>query len=220
MASNKLFSPLIAEALEELNFKDMEGLCPTLQKLLNELMIIERERALKATPYERTDERQGYANGFKDKTLQTRLGKLHLQVPQTRDIPFYPSVLEKGQRSERALALAVAEMYVNGVSTRRVKRITEELCGLEISSSQVSALSKTLDEELEKFRSRPLGAMKYVYLDAHYEKVREGGSVRDLAVLSAVGVNDQGYREVLSISCSLSEAEVHWRKFGSVRLFL
>jgi len=213
MASNKLFSPLIAEALEELNFKDMEGLCPTLQKLLNELMIIERERALKATPYERTDERQGYANGFKDKTLQTRLGKLHLQVPQTRDIPFYPSVLEKGQRSERALALAVAEMYVNGVSTRRVKRITEELCGLEISSSQVSALSKTLDEELEKFRSRPLGAMKYVYLDAHYEKVREGGSVRDLAVLSAVGVNDQGYREVLSISCSLSEAEVHWRKF-------
>ena len=116
MASNQLFSPLIAEALEEINFKDMEGLCPTLQKLLNELMLIERERALKAAPYERTEERQGYANGFKDKTLQTRLGKLHLQVPQTRDAPFYPSVLEKGQRSERALALAVAEMYVNGVS--------------------------------------------------------------------------------------------------------
>lgn len=213
MVSNQLFSPLIAEALEELSFKDMEGLCPTLQKLLNELMLIEREKALKAAPYERTEERQGYANGFKDKTLQTRLGKLHLQVPQTRDIPFYPSVLEKGQRSERALALAVAEMYVNGVSTRRVKRVTEKLCGLEISSSQVSTLSKALDEELEKFRNRPLDAMRYVYLDAHYEKVREGGSVRDLAVLSAVGVNEQGYREILAISCSLSEAEIHWRKF-------
>jgi len=213
MASNQLFSPLIAEALEEINFKDMEGLCPTLQKLLNELMLIERERALKAAPYERTEGRQGYANGFKDKTLQTRLGKLHLQVPQTRDTPFYPSVLEKGQRSEKALALAVAEMYVNGVSTRRVKRITEKLCGLEISSSQVSTLSKALDEELEKFRNRPLGVMRYVYLDAHYEKVREGGSVRDLAVLCAVGVNEQGRREILAISCSLSEAEIHWRKF-------
>ncbi|QVL55167.1 MAG: IS256 family transposase [Simkaniaceae bacterium] len=213
MVSNQRFSPLIAEALEELNFKDMEGLCPTLQKLLNELMLIERERALKAAPYERTNERQGYANGFKEKTLQTRLGKLHLQIPQTREVPFYPTLLEKGQRSERALALAVAEMYVNGVSTRRVKRITEELCGLEISSTQVSNLSKILDEELEKFRTRPLGSMKYIYLDARYEKVREAGAVRSLAVLTALGVNLQGHREILSISCSLSEAEVHWRKF-------
>lgn len=213
MISNQLFSPLIAEALEELNFKDMESLCPTLQKLLNELMLIEREQALRAAPYERTDERQGYANGFKDKMLQTRLGKLQLQVPQVREASFYPSCLEKGQRSERALALAVAEMYVNGVSTRRVKRITEELCGLNISSTQVSRLSKVLDEELEKFRNRPLGSMRYVYLDARYEKVREGGAVRDLAVLTAIGVNEQGCREILAISCNLSEAEVHWRKF-------
>ena len=213
MISNQLFSPLIAEALEELNFKDMESLCPTLQKLLNELMLIEREQALRAAPYERTDERQGYANGFKDKMLQTRLGKLELQVPQTREVPFYPTCLEKGQRSERALALAVAEMYVNGVSTRRVKRITEELCGLNVSSTQVSRLSKILDEELEKFRHRPLGKMRYVYLDAHYEKVREGGAVRDLAVLTAIGVNKEGCREILAISCNLSEAEVHWRTF-------
>ena len=103
MISNQLFSPLIAEALEELNFKDMESLCPTLQKLLNELMLIEREQALRAAPYERTDKRQGYANGFKDKMLQTRLGKLELQVPQTREVSFYPTCLEKGQRSERAL---------------------------------------------------------------------------------------------------------------------
>ena len=161
MISKHNFSPLIAEALEELQFNDMEGLCPAIQKLLNELMLIEREQAIKAAPYERSEQRQGYANGFKDKMLQTRLGKLELQIPQTRDMPFYPSCLEKGQRSERALALAVAEMYVNGVSTRRVKRITEELCGLEISSTQVSRLSKILDEELEKFRTRELDIIRY-----------------------------------------------------------
>jgi len=213
MISDQNFSPLIAEALEELQFNDMEGLCPTLQKLLNELMLIQREQAIKAAPYERSEQRQGYANGFKDKMLQTRLGKLELQVPQTRDIPFYPSCLEKGQRSERALALAVAEMYVNGVSTRRVKRITEELCGLQISSTHVSRLSKILDEELGKFRRRELGIIRYVYLDARYEKVRENGSVKDLAILTAIGVNEEGKREILGISCSLSEAEVHWRKF-------
>jgi len=99
------------------------------------------------------------------------------------------------------------------VSTRRVKRITEELCGLEISSTQVSRLSKILDEELEKFRNRELGIIRYVYLDARYEKVRESGSVKSLAVLTAIGVNEEGHREILGISCSLSEAEVHWRKF-------
>jgi len=213
MIPNQKYSPLIEEALVELADQGVECLCPALEKLFNELMLIEREQVLQASPYERTDQRKGYANGFKNKMLQTRIGKLQLQVPQTRDQPFYPSCLEKGTRSERALRLAVAEMYVNGVSTRRVKRITEELCGLEISSTQVSNLSKLLDEELEKFRRRPLGKILYLYLDARYEKVREGGSVRDLALLTAIGVNEQGRREVLGISCSLSEAEVHWRRF-------
>ena len=213
MISNQIFSPLIAEALEELNLKDLEGLCPTLEKLLNELMLLEREQVLRAGPYERSEDRQGYANGFKKKGMQTRMGKIQLQVPQTREVPFYPSCLEKGQRSERALALAVGEMYVNGVSTRRVKRITEELCGLEISSTQVSRLSKILDDEVDKFKNRKLGIMRYLYLDARYEKVREGGVIKDVAVLSAIGVNEKGHREILGISCSLSEAEVHWRTF-------
>lgn len=213
MISNQNYSPLIEEALEELATQGIESLCPALEKLFNELMLIEREQALQASPYERTDQRKGYANGFKNKTLQTRLGKLHLQVPKTRETEFYPSCLEKGNRSERALGLAVAEMYVNGVSTRRVKRITEELCGLEISSTQVSRLSKILDEELEGFRNRSLGKMAYVYLDARYEKVREDGCVKSLALLTAIGVDEQGYREVLGISCALSEAEVHWRQF-------
>jgi len=177
MTSNQKYSPLIEEALRELAEQGLESLCPALETLFNELMLIEREETLNAAPYERTEERKGYANGFKNKMLQTRMGKLQLQVPKTRDIPFYPTCLEKGTRSERALGLAMAEMYVNGVSTRRVKRITEELCGLEVSSTQVSRLSKTLDEELEKFRNRPLGKMLYVYLDARYEKVRSSKAV-------------------------------------------
>ena len=213
MISNQKYSPLIAEALLELAEQGIESLCPALEKLFNELMLIERNQVLQASPYERTEQRKGYANGFKNKMLQTRIGKLHLQVPKTRDLQFYPKCLEKGTRSERALGLALAEMYVNGVSTRRVKKITEELCGLEISSTQVSRLSKLLDEELEQFRSRPLGRMRYVYLDARYEKVRENGCVRDLAFFTAVGVNEDGYREILGISCGLSEAEVHWRNF-------
>lgn len=213
MISNQKYSPLIEEALMELADQGMESLCPALEKLFNELMLIEREQVLQASPYERTDQRKGYANGFKNKMLQTRIGKLHLQVPKTRDLSFYPRCLEKGTRSERALSLALAEMYVNGVSTRRVKKITEELCGLEISSTQVSRLSQLLDEGLEQFRSRPLGRMIYVYLDARYEKVRENGCVRDLALFTAVGVNEDGRREILGISCGLSEAEVHWRHF-------
>lgn len=213
MTSNQKYSPLIEEALTELSQQGLESLGPALERLFNELMLIEREEALKASPYERTDERKGYANGFKNKMLQTRIGKLHLQVPKTRNLAFYPSCLEKGIRSERALGLAMAEMYVNGVSTRRVKRITQELCGLDVSSTQVSRLTASLDEELESFRNRPLGNMSYVYLDARYEKVRENGSVRDTAILTAIGINAQGRREVLGISCALSEAEIHWRHF-------
>lgn len=213
MTSNQKYSPLIEEALGELAQQGLQSLGPALERLFNELMLIEREEVLEAGPYERCEERKGYANGFKNKMLHTRIGKLQLQVPQTRNLPFYPSCLEKGTRSERALGLAMAEMYVNGVSTRRVKRITEELCGLEVSSTQVSRLSKSLDEELEKFRNRPLGKMLYVYLDARYEKVRESGSVRDLSIFTAIGINEQGCREVLGISCELSEAEVHWRRF-------
>jgi transposase-like protein len=183
------------------------------QTLLNEAAKIERSEALRATPYERAPERTGYANGFKDKTIHTRMGALKVKIPQVRGLEFYPGCIEKGNRSERALKLAIAEMYVQGVSTRKVQKITEELCGFQISSTQVSNLSKLLDEELEQFRNRPLGRYKYVYLDALYEKVRHQGLVRDWAVLIATGVNEDGKREIIGISTSLSEAEVHWRCF-------
>jgi putative transposase len=190
-----------------------EGMANTMQILFNEAMKIERSEYLNAEPYQRTDERKSYANGFKDKTVNTRLGKLELHVPQTRDSEFYPSALERGERSERALKLAVAEMYVQGVSTRKVARITAELCGLEVTSTQVSRAATLLDEELEVWRNRPITQVEYLILDARYEKVRVDGSVRDCAVLVAIGVLPSGVRCVLGVSVSLSEAEVHWRDF-------
>jgi len=126
---------------------------------------------------------------------------------------FYPSCLEKGSRTEKALKLTLAEAYIQGVSTRKMAALTQELCGKEISSTQVSRFSEVLDEEVKKFKERPLKRYKYLYLDAEYEKVRQDGIVQSLAVLKAVGVNEEGQREILGISCSLSEAEVHWRNF-------
>ena len=134
-------------------------------------------------------------------------------MPQVRSSGFYPSFLEKGLRSERALKLALAEMYVKGVSTRKVNDILEELCGLQISSTDVSRATKLLDEELSKWKQRPLGKYIYLYVDARYEKVREGGCVIDSAVLIAYGINELGKREIIGVSVSLSEAEIHWRTF-------
>jgi putative transposase len=136
-----------------------------------------------------------------------------LAVPQTRGVEFYPSALEKGLRSERALKLALAEMYVQGVSTRKVAAITEQLRGLEVTTAQVSRAAQALDEELERWRARPLGETPYLILDARYEKVRHGGQVRSCAVLVAIGIDPQGRRSVLGVSVSLSEAEAHWRDF-------
>jgi putative transposase len=176
-------------------------------------MFLERQQFLNAEPYERTPQRQDYANGFKPRSLQTRLGQLNLQVPQVRKGDFYPSALERGTRSERALKLAVAEMYVQGVSTRKVAAITEQLCGFEITSSQVSRATAELDEVFAQWRERPLGPMPYVQMDARYEKVREGGIVTDQATLTAIGIDVEGKRHILGISVERSEAEVHWRSF-------
>ena len=201
------------EILEELIEEGAEAFRNVLEKLLNLAMEMERSEFLGAGPYERTSERRDYANGFKGKTVATRVGRLKLKIPQVRNLSFYPKSLERGCRSEKALKLAIAEMYVKGVSTRKVSRITEQLCGTEISATQVSRIAKMLDEELGQFRERELQEYRVVYLDAHYEKVRVNGTVQDLAILKALGVNRWGKREVLGVSATLSEAEVHWREF-------
>lgn len=201
------------DVFELLSEHGFEGMAQAIQILLNECMKIERQAFLGVGPYQRGEERNGQANGFKPKHVQTRVGELELAVPQVRNAQFYPSAIEKGCRSEKALRLALAEMYVQGVSTSKVAKITEQLCGCEISSSEVSRVAASLDAELEQWRNRPLGEIKYLIVDARYEKVRVDGSVRDCAVLVAVGVDPHGHRSVLGTSVSLSEAEVHWREF-------
>ena len=193
-----------------------EGFASAMRILMNEAMKLEREAALGAQRYERTAARRGYANGFKPKTVETRLGRLELSVPQARGVEFYPSALERGTRSERALKLAIAEMYVQGVSSRKVTAVMQELCGLEVTSMDVSRAVQSLDEEFQKWRERPLGEIVYLLLDARYEKVRVAGSVVSCALLVATGITTDGQRTILGVSVSLSEAEVHWREFLAV----
>lgn len=213
MISNKSNNAMIQEILEDFAQTGITQMKQSLENLFNQLMLAEREDHIGAAPYERTENRKAYANGFKDRKLLTNSGELNLNIPQVRNGDFYPSCIEKGEKIEQALKLALAEAYIQGVSTRRMKEITEKLCGKEISSTQVSRFTKVFDEEVAKFKNRQLGKYVYLYLDAQYEKVRHEGSVRSLAVLKAVGINEHGVREILGISCCLSEAEIHWRKF-------
>ena len=193
----------------------IDGLKPAFELLLNTAMQLERAAFLGADRYERSNERSGYANGYKPKTLNTRVGQLDLRVPQTRDTPgpepFYPGALQRGQRSEQAFVLAIATMYINGVSTRRVTQILEKMCGTQVDSTAVSRAAKTLDGELRAWRERPLGEIPYLQLDAMYEKVRMNGVATSCAVLVATGVLPCGRRSILGISAACSEAEVHWR---------
>ena len=188
------------EYLELMTANGWEELPEMIRMLVNQAMQVEREKHL-------------HANGYKPKTVKTRVGEVTFDIPQVREGGFYPRALEKGLRSERALVLALAEMYVQGVSTRKVAAITEQLCGTQVSASQVSRAAEQLDEVLEAWRTRSLGEVVYLYLDARYERVRQAGSVCDAAILIACGVKNDGKRSILGISVSLSEAETHWRAF-------
>jgi putative transposase len=201
------------KVLEQLAQHGWGAIPEMIRILVNQAMQEERAHYLQAGEYERTEERRGYANGYKPKTVKTRVGDITFAVPQVREGGFYPSALEKGLRSERALTMTLAEMYVQGVSTRRVKAITEQLCGFEISAEQVSRATAQLDAVLQEWRERPLGEIRYLYLDARYEKVRENSQVRDAAVLVATGITPEGERQVLGVSVSLSEQEAHWKDF-------
>jgi hypothetical protein len=174
------------------------AMASALATLMNHAMQIEREQVLKAESHQRTGDRQGYANGFKPKTLKTRVGQVDLRIPQTRGYrdengrPFYPQSLERGVRSERAMTLAVAEMYVQGVSTRKVTAVVQELCGLDITSTQVSRAAAELDDQLSAWRTRPIGEITYLVLDARYEKVRHDGAIVPCALLTAIGIGPDG----------------------------
>lgn len=206
-------STLPDELLEGIAEQGWDYLPEMIRIMLNAAMQSERQKYLGVGPYERSPERRDSANGYKPKTMKTRLGEITFDVPQVREGDFYPEALEKGLRSERALTLSLAEMYVQGVSTRKVTQIVEQLCGSRVSSSQVSRASAQLDEQLAQWRNSALGETVYLYLDARYEKVRQDGQVRDVAVLIGVGIGLEGKRKVLGVSVSLGEQEVHWRTF-------
>ena len=193
----------------------LDGAGEALRILVNEASRIERSQHLQAMPYERSSQRVDQANGFKPKTVLTRMGEITFEVPQVRSGGFYPSALERGSRSEQSVNLALAEMYVQGVSTRKVIEVLQKLVGPEvnISSTQISRCAEKLDAGLEAWRNRPLDETPYVLLDARYERVREAGQVVDCAVLVAIGITASGHRRVLGVSVALSEAEVHWRTF-------
>ena len=152
--------------LEQLTEQGLDGLPDLIRILVNEAMRIERQAYLGAGPYERTPDRRDRVNGYKNKTAKTRVGEIDFAIPQVREGGFYPGALEKGVRSERALMLTLAEMYVQGVSTRKVSAITEQLCGTSVSSTQVSRAASMLDEVLVAWRKRPSGEVIYLYLDA------------------------------------------------------
>jgi transposase-like protein len=157
---------------------------------------------LGASPEERTDDRQGYRNGSYKRQLTTRVGRLELEVPRDREGTFRTELFERYQRSEKALVLALMQMVVQGVSTRRVKEITAELCGREFSKSTVSRLTKDLDKQVEAWASRSLEEQSYPFLvlDAMHLKVRRQGAVRSTTVMLAVGINEAGQREILGLS--------------------
>ena len=206
-------STLPEELVEQIAEQGFDYLPELIRIVINSAMQAERQKHLGVDPYERSQERRDYANGYKPKTMKTRIGEITFDVPQVREGDFYPQALEKGLRSERALTLSLAEMYVQGVSTRKVAAIVEQLCGSGVSSGQVSKATAQLDEKLNQWRNSPLDEEVYLYLDARYEKVRQDGQIRDAAVLIAVGVGLDGRRKVLGVSVSLGEQEVHWRVF-------
>jgi putative transposase len=202
-----------SEIMEQISNEGLDCLPDLIRVMINTAMQAERQAYLGAGRYERSLERRGHANGFKGKTIKTRVGDITLAVPQVREGGFYPEALEKGLRSERALMVTLAEMYVQGVSTRKVSAIVEEMCGSSVSSALVSKAVAALDEKLEGWRNGTIGEVTYLYLDARYEKVRQDGQVRDAAILIASGVVPDGHRKVLGVSVSMSERELHWRGF-------
>ena len=185
-----------------------------LSEIVQETLEAEMEDALGARKNERTEERVGYRSGYYPRTLITRVGKLELRVPQDRQGRFSTQLFERYQRSEKALVSALAEMYIQGVSTRKVKAITEELCGHTFSASAISAVVKQLDEQLSQFAGRTLDeAYPYLIVDARYEKVRERGSIRSRAVFIAIGIDWDGRRQILGVELANRESASSWKEF-------
>lgn len=198
-------------------FQGDAGVARLLEAVFNQILQTQVTEQLQAAPYERSEQRQGYRNGTYPHTLTTRVGRLTLRVPRIRGGSFSTDLFLRYQRSEQALVLALLEMVIQGVSTRKIAQITEELCGTEFSKSTVSALCKRLDAVVQAWNGRPLNEHRYpfVLVDALVLKIREDGRVRSRSAMIASGINDEGYREVLGVMLGGSESETGWRAFFS-----
>ena len=198
--------------LQEIFGANKDSLKELLREVLQEVLEQEMTDALGAEKGERSPGRLGYRSGYYSRSLVTRVGKLELRIPQDRQGQFSTQIFERYQRSEKALVSALAEMYIQGVSTRKVKSITEELCGHAFSASAISAVNKNLDESLERFAKRPLeDAYPYLVLDARYEKVRQDGVIRSQAVQIAIGINEEGRRQILAVELANRESQTSWK---------
>ena len=205
--------PAVA-AIKDLLVGQPDQLRDVVRAVMQEMLEAEMTEAIGAAKGERTPTRLAYRSGHYTRTLVTRVGKLELRVPQDRDGRFSTELFERYQRSEQALVATLAEMYVQGVSTRKVKAITEELCGHAVSASAISAINKRLDESLAAFANRPLAEpFAYLILDARYEKVREGGIVNSQAVMVAVGIDWDGRRQILAVEMANRESRSSWKDF-------
>ena len=199
----KLQKKLQAVKPEEL---ESDWLRDLVEWLYQEMLEMEFTEQLGAGRYERTADRQGYRNGYRERQLHTRVGTLMLRVPRDRDGKFSTRLFERCQRSEKALILALQEAYVTGVSTRKISRITEKLCGTEFSKDQVSRMAQALDDELDRWRQRRFDKRyPYLVIDARYEHVRDDGHVMSEGVLTVEGVNEKGYRQVIGVSVAPGE---------------
>ena len=195
-------------------FQDDQGMARLVESILNQILEAQVTDQLRALPYERSEERQGYRNGYRSREMKTRVGPLELQIPRVRDGHFSTEMFQRYQRSEQALVVALMEMVVNGVSTRKVRRITEQLCGTTFSKSTVSELCKGLDPLLSQWNLRSLeGEYPFVLVDAMVFRARESGRVRSRCAHIAVGINGEGYREVLGLGLGDSESESSWSEF-------
>ena len=193
-----------------------EAFSKLLEEIFNQVLLAQSTEQIGAEPYERTETRTAYRNGFRERQLTTRVGTLTLRVPRHRNGQFSTELFSRYQRSEQALVLAMMEMLINGVSTRKVEQITEELCGKKFSKSTVSTLCKKLDPIVEAFRTRPLKChYPFLTVDAIYVKVRENGRVQSRGLLIAVAVNEEGYREIIGFQLANSESESSWGEFFS-----
>jgi putative transposase len=200
--------------LKALMAEDQDFLRQVVREAMQQILEAEMTDTLEAEPGERTEGRLGYRAGHYPRTLITRVGKLELRIPRDRDGRFSTELFERYQRSEKALVSALAEMYVQGVSTRKVKAITEELCGHSFSASAISAINKGLDASLHEFAHRHLDEpYPYLVLDARYERGREGGVIRSQAVLVGIGINTDGYRQILGVELANRESQTSWRDF-------